>query len=363
MGKGQLHRPEGRWHTDPRTGARIRQVTDAPCIHHHPFFFVPAHDEGMRYLFFVSHRTGCGQIYAELRDSGQLLQLTEHQDLIDWSLHPTRDGRHLLFTTARGAMRLDLQTLQEDLLYPFEQQPNQLEGMVGAAMGTTTVSCDDRTWAIPLRKKGRSCMLFIDLLEQRCHEAFDNEIIGHPQFCPDDPSLIFYAGPMTDRLWIGSVDGRLHERLYQRENDQQWITHESWIPGSLELAFVDWPHGMQAIHIPTRQRRLVTQFPAWHAFPDPDGQRYVCDTQFPDIGLHTFAARGEPDQANLLCLSQASSIGAHWQGPFPYNHGPVKVYAPQHTHPHPRFSPDGRWVVFTSDRSGHAQIYECAFKP
>jgi oligogalacturonide lyase len=37
----------------------------------------------------------------------------------------------------------------------------------------------------------------------------------------------------------------------------------------------------------------------------------------------------------------------------------VQVYAPQHTHPHPRFSPDGRWVIFTSDRSGHAQLYEC----
>jgi oligogalacturonide lyase len=55
----------------------------------------------------------------------------------------------------------------------------------------------------------------------------------------------------------------------------------------------------------------------------------------------------------------ASSIGTHWNGPFPYNHGPVKVHAPQHTHPHPRFSPDGRWVIFTSDRSGHAQLYEC----
>ena len=85
----------------------------------------------------------------------------------------------------------------------------------------------------------------------------------------------------------------------------------------------------------------------------------ICDTNFPDIGLHTFAARGPAEDGLLLCLSEASSVGSHWAGPFPYNDGPVKVYAPQHTHPHPRFSPDGRWVVFTSDRSGHAQVYEC----
>ena len=32
--------------------------------------------------------------------------------------------------------------------------------------------------------------------------------------------------------------------------------------------------------------------------------------------------------------------------------------APQHTHPHPSFSPDSRHIVYTSDRTGHAQIYE-----
>jgi oligogalacturonide lyase len=34
------------------------------------------------------------------------------------------------------------------------------------------------------------------------------------------------------------------------------------------------------------------------------------------------------------------------------------VYAPQHTHPHPSFSADGTRVVFTSDRTGVAQVYE-----
>ena len=33
------------------------------------------------------------------------------------------------------------------------------------------------------------------------------------------------------------------------------------------------------------------------------------------------------------------------------------VYGPQWTHPHPSFSPDERLAVFTSDRSGHPQVY------
>ena len=64
------------------------------------------------------------------------------------------------------------------------------------------------------------------------------------------------------------------------------------------------------------------------------------------------------DEAQPLCASEASSEGKHWGGPFPYNNGPVAVEAAQHTHPHPRFAPDGSRVVFTSDKTGHAQLCE-----
>ena len=30
---------------------------------------------------------------------------------------------------------------------------------------------------------------------------------------------------------------------------------------------------------------------------------------------------------------------------------------PQYTHPHPYFTPDCRWVIFNSDRTGIPQIY------
>jgi oligogalacturonide lyase len=32
----------------------------------------------------------------------------------------------------------------------------------------------------------------------------------------------------------------------------------------------------------------------------------------------------------------------------------------QHAHPHPRFSPDGKYVVFTTDGSGHCNVYKAS---
>jgi oligogalacturonide lyase len=86
----------------------------------------------------------------------------------------------------------------------------------------------------------------------------------------------------------------------------------------------------------------------------------VCDTNFPDKGLHLLELQAGANPPQCFHHPHATSQGDHWGGPFPYANGPIKVHAPQHTHPHPRFSPDGRQVVFTSDRTGTAQVYVAA---
>ena len=354
MAKGTVYTPESRWLTDAATGRRVRQVTQHPSIHHHPFFFVPPWDDAMRRLIFASHRTGAAQLFAEVDE--RLVQLTDRPDLAEWSFHPSHDGRFVVFVAGTRAMRLDLDTLQEDVLADFGAVEMREKGMVGAAMGTTTLSRDDRYWAIPVKAGPVSRFVVIDLVTQAWKVIVERDSIGHPQFCPDDSSLIFYAGPLTDRLWLVNRDGSGNRRLWQREHRLQWLTHESWLRGRREVAFVDWPNGMRAVNVDTGAMRWITRFPAWHAHPDDTGRWIVCDTNFPDRGLHRFNV-GE-DQAQKLCEPRSSSVGAHWAGPFPYNDGPREVYAPQHTHPHPRPSPDGKRVLYTSDASGHAQLYE-----
>ena len=164
-----------------------------------------------------------------------------------------------------------------------------------------------------------------------------------------------YAGPMTDRVWVTDRAGNAR-RIHERAHDMQWITHEVWRPGHRSVLFVDWPNGLGEIDLTTGEVRPITEFPVWHGAPDATGTRLICDTNFPDRGLHLLDLTGQAP-ARFQTEPKASSQGAHWADPFPYNDGPVKVYAPQHTHPHPRFSPDGAQTIFTSDRSGHEQEY------
>ena len=89
MAKGTVHPSESRTFYDRCTGTRIRQVTAASALHHHPFFIIPAYDDAMQRLIFVSYRTGTPQIFAEERATGELRQLTDRPDLGEWSVHPS----------------------------------------------------------------------------------------------------------------------------------------------------------------------------------------------------------------------------------------------------------------------------------
>lgn len=356
--KGARHPREDRVFTDEKSGRRIRQVTSHASIHHHPFFFVPAYDAVGRRLVFVSHRTGAPQIFFEDRASGDLVQATARDDLAEWSIYPSPDGKFVYFTAGTAAWRVNLDTFEEEQLADFGAVEMREKGMVGAAMGTTALSQNGRWWAVPVKAGAVSRFVLIDTNTKENRVFLERDTIGHPQFCPDDDDLIFYAGPLTDRVWLVDRSGCHNRRAYQREDRMQWVTHEVWVPGRRAIAFVDWPRGMRMLDIATGEAAWLTQFPAWHAAPDGEGRRFVCDTNFPDRGLHIVSCNAPAEAAERLCGSAASSEGAHWGGPFPYNDGPVAVEARQYTHPHPRFSPDGARVVFTSDRTGHAQIYE-----
>jgi oligogalacturonide lyase len=357
MAKGDRFPSESITFQDEHTGAHLRQITSHPSIHHHPFLFVPAYDDGMKRLIFASSRTGSPQLFAEDRATGDLIQLTDRPDLNDWSIYPTHQGDAVLFTAGMSAWKIDLETLEEQILSNFAGPRMQEEGMVAAAMGTTGLSWDDRWWAVGYHAEDHPALAIVDVKNRSFETILRGVSAGHLQFCPDDSNLLFYAGPLNDRVWVINRDGSNNHRLYQRK-PREWITHETWIHGTRELAFVDWPHGIRCVHADTGAERLVASFNAWHTVCHHTGTMMVADTNHPDIGLQLFDP-GNPDRpAITLCYPEASNMGEHWKGPFPYEKGPIPVYAPQHTHPHPSFSPDGCYVVFTSDRTGYAQIYE-----
>lgn len=355
MGRGDVHPSESEILTDPQTGAKIRRVTAHPSIHHHPFFLAPAFDDAGRRLYFVSHRTGTPQVFAEDRITGQLVQLTDRDGLDEWSIHPSHDGRWLYYTARGVGYRLDLDSFQEEPVVHFPDSGPKRVGGVAGEMGTTALSHDDRWWAFRVPAATGQALMVVDTHTGHTHIAAHGPAIGHIQFCPDDANLISYAGPHTARLRVVQRDGSNDRLIYQQQPDQ-WVTHEVWIPGRRQLAFIDWPHAIRVIDPETEQVSTLAEFNFWHASFDRSGRYLIADTNCPDVGLQLVDLTNKRHQT--ICFPRASNAGSHWAGPFPYGKGPIQVYAPQHTHPHPVFAPDGTSVIYTSDVTGQAHVYE-----
>ena len=194
MAKGTVYGPESRTFYDRCTGTQIRQVTTASALHHHPFFIIPAYDNAMQRMIFISYRTGTAQIFAEERATGELRQLTDRPDIEEWSVHPSRDGKAVFFTAGTSGWRLDLETLKERELVNFAATAMKEKGMVAAAMGTTSVSHDDRWWAVKFNISKESALAIVDTDTGKHDIILRRDSIGHLQFCPDDSNLLYYAG-------------------------------------------------------------------------------------------------------------------------------------------------------------------------
>ena len=376
---------ESRRFTDSRTGARVRQVTNHPSIHHHPFYYLPCMDDAMTRMFFVSHRTGRPEIWCELRETGELQQLTDQSGLAEWSVHPSHDGRHVYYTAGQGAWRVATDDGNAECLLDFGGMAGREAGMVGAAMGTTALSHDDRYWAVPVKIGTKFHFIVIDTASGAPRTILEADTIGHPEFHPSDNTLLRYAGSHRQRIWVVNRDGSGNRLVYDRKplggsERYEWIVHETWRPAverrdgvrdqlspglsPREIITASWPRGCIGIDVDSGATRAVCSFNAWHPSINRAGTLMCADTTFPDVGLQLFDPCDGIGEPRTLCFPEASNEGRHWNTdhcPYDdeaYKQGKRTVYAPQHTHPHPAFSPDGRFVVFTSDRSGHAQVYE-----
>lgn len=344
---------------------RTRNVTAYEAVTHHPYFYVPAYDDAMQWLFFVSHRTGLPQAYAERRADGNILQLTSRPDLNEWSVHPSHDGRHLYYSAGSSLCRLSMGSLREEVLADFGRFSMRTAGMVAAGMGTFSVSRDDRWVALPVCVGSDSRLYVIDTANGNVEPIAEGPSIFHPQFHPDDSSLIRHSGPHTKRMWIVNRDGTGHRAFYERDaGRKEWVVHESWIPGTRDVLAVDWPHALFRVSVDDGKRTEIRQFNAWHPNADRSGRCVVTDTLHPDRGVNLLDLEAATANVQFVCESNATSRGDHWNtNHCPYDDGPLQVYAPQHTHPHPCFSPEGRYVVFTTDRSGFANVVEVDLRP
>ncbi len=347
MAKGQTYASEVIELKDKKTGASIRQMTDHPSINHNLYFSNPSWTPDGETIVFTSYRSGAPNLFKMDEANGQIAQLTDVEGFGGFSACPSRDGRCVFYNLGGQVCSVDLETLEEEVLADF---PN---GQVGGC----SLSADGARLVTSLNRNGRSAVLAVNT-DGSGHQvvAEPARVVGHVQVCPTDPDLILYSSDINQRMWQIRIDGSEEQLLFEHDKTM-WLTHETFLGKSDEVIFVHWPFALKAIRVGTDEARTVASFNTWHPSPNADGSRIVCDTTCPDIGLQLIDS--DTGKHQTLCYPGSSNGGTQWAKTVPADDDTVgaNTYGPQWSHPHPSFRPDGKRVIYTSDQTGHSQIY------
>jgi hypothetical protein len=339
-------------------------MTSHPSINHATYFLQSSFTPDNRTLVFVSYRTGSAQLFEVAFPDGEIRQVTAGEAVHPFSaaIHP---GGERIFFVRGGEIRvIDRRTLQESLIAAFP----------GAQLGECSLGAGGE-WVTAAVKQGRQCGLVVGRADGRDWRLipFPRTVI-HPQFHPLNPEWIEFSGDPAPRMHRVRRDGSGMECLYQHDNDE-FIVHETFLGRTGDLVFTIWPRALCRMDWTTREVRTIVEFNCWHITPNRAGTAVLCDTNHPDQGI--FLIDASTGARRRLGLSESSNQGTQWKKSryalaedFAAARSAAKngalswmevatdtVYGPQWTHPHPSFSTDEKNVTFTSDRTGHPQVY------
>lgn len=365
--KGSIHPSELREFRDKKTDARIYQLTNDETINHNLYFLTPSFTPDQNYLIFTSYRSGKANFYKLGFPNGDILQLTDGDEVHGYSGVISKDGTKLFYTEGDAIKEVHFDTFAERILADYPD----------GSLGECSVSADEKYIVTAMKRDGKShiTVTSTDGSGGEIIYTSPDQTIIHPQFHPKQADLIAYSGDPAPRMWTIKRDGTENRKLYEHENSE-FLVHETFLGSQDDLIVTHWPYALRRISLETLEMETISDFNAWHIASNQEGTKVLCDTVHPDIGLRLVDV--ETGQHEPICYPQSSSSGSQWrkdryavaedwaaaqqagdrEKSLSWMEMKVDtVYGPQWTHPHPSFSPDEKLVVYTSDVSGHSQVY------
>lgn len=385
MPKGSVFEDGAFEYVDRFSGCRVRRLTHYLGHSSHLYFTDPCWVDGGQSFVFTSDRGNHSNLFRYDLDSGAATQLT---DLTGTSIENERvfDNRPAgAFSTVNqkhyywwqnALYELDVHTFDERLVW--QAPPDKLVGIHG------TTTADGRYVCTMLRDRieGTEPSLeypysyFRALFEGRpltqvirievatgamdvLHE--DRRFMTHVNPSPTNPDLLTFCheGPwrlVEQRIWGLNIRTGEVWKIRPQDDGRLVIGHEYWFADGEHIGYHGRPRDGQGDHVFGYRRWdnsdvVETRFPfhSWH-FASNDHQLIVGD------GTAALQTPTEPF-IQLFRWNGSDYVGpkivaAHWD-----------TFNGQLVHCHPRFTPDGSHILYTSDATGYANLYLVALRP
>ena len=359
---------------DSETGHEVIRMTPPHIICHRNYFYQKCFTRDGSKLLFGGAFEGHWNYYLLDIARQQALQLTDGAGDNTFGGFLSADDTSLWYVKdTRELRRVELDTLEEHIVYEVDDD--------WVAYGTWVANSDcTRLVGIEIKKsdwqpltdwsKFRAfyftqpeCRLInIDLRTgERKVILQEKRWLGHPIYRPFDDSTIAFCheGPrdaIDARMWLINPDGSNLRKVRQHAVGESF-THEFWVPDGSALYYVAHKeHAAQrylfsADPATLDNRELMAIPPCSHLMSNHDGSLIVGDGSPHNTGdihlndpfIWVFDIKKGTQKA--ICQHNSS-----WK---------VLDGDRQVTHPHPSFSPDDKWVLYTSDVEGMPALYLC----
>ncbi|MDU1196014.1 oligogalacturonate lyase family protein [Kluyvera ascorbata] len=370
--KGKIIPLNFRTRKDSETGHEVIRMTPPRIICHRNYFYQKCFTRDGGKLIFGGAFEGHWNYYLLDIAAQQATQLTDGAGDNTFGGFLSDDDKSLWYVKdTRQLRRVDLTTLEEHVVYEVDDEWVAYGTWVANADCTKLVGIEIKKsdWQ-PLTDWSKfrayyftnpECRLInIDLKtgEQRTILQ-EKRWLGHPIYRPfDDKTIAFcHEGPrdaIDARMWLINEDGS-DMRCVRQHQQGESFTHEFWVPDGSALYYVahqeNSPHRYlySANPVTLENRQLMEIPPGSHLMSNHDGSRVVGDGaphNTGDISLNDpfiWVFDLKTGEKKAICQHNSS-----WK---------VLDGDRQVTHPHPSFSPDGEWVLYTSDAEGMPALY------
>lgn len=361
---------ESKTYTDRVTGVTVRQLTDYAAHSYHLYFTNPGWWDNGRRLLFGSDRGNASNLFSMELSNGRITQITDNPPGYRGSfqnayLNPTRDEA---FHIADGTVRaIDLHTGRIRTLFTIPD---------GWGAGNESCTADGKYVVCSLKQKvdigpvdlGAGYVGFREMFEAHplCRvirirtdrENGDYEVlheernwIGHVNASSTQPNLLTFCheGPwhlVDQRIWGLDMDTKKVWKI-RPQVPGEIVGHEYWMTDGKRIGY----HGIGTDEVAFYGSCLhdgsdVVEIPYPHDsnhFHSNTPEFVVADGPQKDLTPHVLLSRFDRetrtfDGPRVLCIHRGSR---HIQ----------------HLHVHPRFSPDGKQVLYTSDPRGYGNLY------
>jgi oligogalacturonide lyase len=351
---------------DPESGVEVTQLTDYTGHSHHFYFTNPGWYNDGRNLLISSDRNNRTNLYGVDITTGEIEQLTD--------LDPVPLPRELEFLRASKNPLLeevyfwhDLQLVALDLTSKltrilFELDPCWCVSMTNCTADgkyvffgswldlSDQITTDLLRGYVGFREiwqaRPQSQIVRVAVDGKFSEVVFEEDYwIGHVNTSPTQPDLLTFCheGPwdkVDHRIWGMQISTGEVWKIRPTKAGEI-VGHEYWFIDGIQIGYHG--HTSQGKSILGRIRFDNTMI-SEHDFPGQTGHIFSLDEQVivgdgsGDIRVWQMKGNGY-SEPRVLCRHDSG----------------MRI---QQTHPHPRISPNGDYVVFTSDRSGYGNVYK-----